>query len=375
MSIIGVLLRLRYKYIKTYPGILYVKTVRLNEWIKSFAEGHRTFWRRLWNVGIAGAVGVMVFGIYYLLRNLYSFYYKPEVATPVLPIIPGVTFSLRWLPHFFIALSISVFSHEAAHGIASCVERIRLKSFGLFLVFFLFGAFTEPDEEAFEKAKPMSKLRVYGAGPSVNAATAVVALLLITNMSLFYLTISPFYAPSSGVLIVKNYSGGPIELTGLKPGDVIYGLNNTLVNSPPEFSRCLVGVKPNETLTLSVLYENGTRDEVTIKTAEVPTNKSRGFIGLVEGFNYYPPRLPALPVFGPYHLMAFFVWLWTISISLAMINMLPISALDGGGFLKVSLELLSKDPEKIRLTQHISTAFFIILLGANMTLSILRFMF
>jgi len=356
------------------PAYLTYKFKRFNERIESLTEKHPGFWRNFWSGGIVCAVGIMIYGIYWLFMNLYSFFYKPEVASPVLPFIPGVAFDLRWLPHILIALSISAILHELAHGMAACADKISLRSFGLFLILFIFGAFTEPEEEEFKKARTLSKVRVYSAGPAVNLATAIPSFFLIANLSLFYLTISPFYAPSSGVLILGTYSSGPLEAAGLTPGDVIQSLNHTGVNDLFDFYEYLEEVKPNETLILSVLYKNGTGNRITIKTIEHPKNKTLGFIGLSVAFHYYPPRLPVLPASGPYHLYWFYWWSLMISLSLSMFNMLPIYPFDGGGFLKALIESLAKSPRKILLVQYVTSGFFILLLGANMALSILHFL-
>lgn len=374
LYLVGRLFHLEKYGLEIKPAYFTYKIKRFNERIESLTDKHPRFWRTFWSGGIVGAVGAMIYGVYWLAMNLYSFFYKPEVASPVLPFIPGVAFDLRWLPHIFIAVSVSAFLHELAHGMAACADKISLKSFGLFLVLFIFGAFTEPEEEEFKKARTLSKVRVYSAGPSVNLATAIPSFFLIANLSLFYLTISPFYGPSSGVLILGTSSGGPLEVVGLTPGDIIHGLNYTRVNDLFDFYKYLEKVKPNETLILSVLYKNGTEEEITIKTMEHPKNKTLGFIGLSAAFHYYPPRLPLLPASGPYHLYWFYWWSLMVSFSLAMFNMLPIYPFDGGGFLKALLESLAKSSRKIHLVQYATSGFFVILLGANMALSIIHFL-
>jgi len=368
LYLLGRLFHLDKYGLEIQPAYLAYKFKRFNKRVESLTERHPRFWRTFWSGGIVGAVGIMIYGIYWLIMNLYSFFYRPEVASPVLPFIPGVAFDLRWLPHIFIALSISAILHELAHGMAAGAEKISLRSFGLFLILFIFGAFTEPDEEEFKKAGTLSKVRVYSAGPSVNLATALAIFLLITNL----------YAPSSGALILGTYPQGPLEMAGLTPGDVIQGFNYMPINNVTDLYGYLIKVGPNENVVLSVLYKNGTEGKVTIKTIELPENKTRGLIGLSGVFNYYPSRLSMIPMdrlIGSYHLYWFYWWTLMISLSLAMINMLPIYPFfDGGGFLKALLEFLAKSPKKISLVQYVTSGFFVILLGANMALSIIHFL-
>ncbi|MEM2936441.1 MAG: site-2 protease family protein [Candidatus Bathyarchaeia archaeon] len=367
LYLLGRLFHLKKYGLEIQPAYLAYRFKRFNERIKSLTEKHPRFWRTFWSGGIVCAVGSMIYGIYWLVMNLYSLFYKPEAASPVLPFIPGVAFDLRWLPYILIALSISAILHELAHGMAACADKISLKSFGLFLILFIFGAFTEPEEEEFKKARTLSKVRVYSAGPSVNMATALAFFLLITNL----------YAPSFGALILGTYPQGPLEMAGLTPGDVIQGFNDMPINNVTDLYGYLTKVGPNESVVLTVLYKNGTEGKVTIKTIKSPENETRGFIGLSGVFNYYPSRLSVIPIdrlIGSYHLYWFYLWSLMISLSLAMFNMLPIYPFDGGGFLKALLESLAKSPRKIQLVQYVTSGFFILLLGANMTLSILNFL-
>jgi len=371
--IAGRLLRLRNKNIQAYPGVLYFKTLRFNKWVETAAKKRPTFSKIFWSMGIVEAAGLMAYALYYLGNNLHSFYYRPETAGPVLPIIPGVTIALRWLPHIFIAISIAVLSHELAHGLAASRENIRLKSFGLFFVFFMIGAFTEIEEEDLKKARPISKLRTYGAGSSANFLVALLALLLVSQQPIFTAAISPLYAPPSGVLVAKTLAGSPIEQVGIAPNDAIYAINDTQIFSVAKLQNYMHEIKPGTTLVLSVIHENQTKEQVVIQAAENPQNQSRAFIGIAEGFDYYAPRLSFAPILGPLHTYQFLTWLLIISLSLAMINMLPMYPCDGQGFITTLLERYTKSTAKIDTVKYATTALCLVLIAANMALSLLRF--
>ena len=64
-----------------------------------------------------------------------------------------------------------------------------------------------------------------------------------------------------------------------------------------------------------------------------PNVPERVFLG-VRVFNYYPPRGlgSLLSYMFPWHLYNFLNWFETLSISAALINMLPIPFFDGGRF-------------------------------------------
>ncbi|OYT55064.1 MAG: hypothetical protein B6U77_02240 [Candidatus Hecatellales archaeon ex4484_218] len=93
-----------------------------------------------------------------------------------------------------------------------------------------------------------------------------------------------------------------------------------------------------------------------------PENKSRAIIGI------YPVNYIKIT---PLYLTFFWIQLWSISI--AIINMLPIYPLDGGSFINYLLEEYVKKHAKI--LKIIISATFISLLGLNIGLTFLKFGF
>ena len=189
------------------PLYFMYKTTALNEWIGSLAGKRRGLWRTLGNAGIAVGVGLMVYAIYLLGSNLFNLFFRVEAATSIQPVIPvpGLTISWESFPYIVIAISLVLATHELAHGIATRVDNVPLKSAGVFVAVVLFGGFVEPDEEGLEKAPNQTKMRVYAAGSFTNAAIGLVVLLLFAN---FAATIAPFYT--------TNNAG--VEVQGLIPG-------------------------------------------------------------------------------------------------------------------------------------------------------------
>jgi len=170
--------------LKTYglqvkPLYLVYKTKRFNIALNETAKRFKQFWRVVWNTGVASAIGLMSYAIYILIDNLLKFFYVPEKASPMAPPIPGITIGLQTVPFFLVALAVIMITHEAAHGIASRIENIEIKSSGIIVIFLLFGAFVEPDDEQLRKAKLASKARVYGAGSLVNLLTAISIIIIV----------------------------------------------------------------------------------------------------------------------------------------------------------------------------------------------------
>jgi len=97
----------------------------------------------------------------------------------VTPIIPGVTLPWDQLPYLAVAVAVAVALHELMHGYAALRYGIPVKSVGVFsLLYVLSGAFVEPDEEGFKKARTEAKVAVLAGGVAVNVVLALAAMTL-----------------------------------------------------------------------------------------------------------------------------------------------------------------------------------------------------
>jgi membrane-associated protease RseP (regulator of RpoE activity) len=347
------------------PFYMIYKTTALNRLMERVAQKRRFGWLVVWNIASALAVGQILFIFYSLVKNAYFFFQKPEQASQVMLLVPGLTISLDSLPYILVSLVVVAVTHEFAHGIASLAEKIPLKSSGIFLAVVLPGAFVEIDEEKLEKAKSTTKLRIFSAGASTNIAVGMLVLLLLTN---FTLTISPLYFPqSSGVMITGLVEGGAAQNVGIKKWDTIFSLNGTPVRSVDELREYMTNVKPNSMLTV------GTgRGDLVVKTQTSTQGPSRALIGIVP-FNYYPPRVHSLPNELPYQIYLTENWMNMILVSVGLFNMLPIGPLDGGKFSDTVLKILRM--KRAKEIGTLITATCIVILGLNLILSFLRFGF
>ncbi len=158
------------------------KSTRLNSIIARLAAWHPMMWRTLGNAGVAASVGQAAFVTWLLFNNLLKFFFKPEQASPVQPLIPGVTISASSLPWFMLAAGLVILTHELSHGIQCVMEGIKVKSAAVLVAVITFGGAVEPDEEDLNKAPLISKLRVFAAGSIVNLLTG---LLLIPIRIIF----------------------------------------------------------------------------------------------------------------------------------------------------------------------------------------------
>lgn len=352
------------------PLYFMYKTTALNDWIGSLAERNPRLWRALGNAGIAVGVGLMAFALYTLALNLYHLIFRVEAATSIEPVIPlpGLTISWESFPYVVLAISLVLATHELAHGVATRVDKIPLKSAGLFVAVILFGGFVEPDEEKLEKAPSETRLRVYAAGSFTNAVIGVMILLLFAN---FAATIAPFYTTNYvGVQVGGLIPDYPAEQGGMQAGDVITAINGAPVHTTAELQRAMAGVPPGAEVSVSTL-----RGTVRIMIKADPNNASRGIMGVspIRDFITYTGKFPLLPNDLPYYLMRIEFWTSVVFVSVGIINMLPLYAFDGDRFLETLLRTAGVG--RTKEIRWAATAISLAILGLNFALSILRFGF
>ena len=352
------------------PLYFMYKTTALNEWIGSLAERRRDLWRVLGNTGVAVGIGLMAFAVYQLGFNLYNLFFHVEVATSIQPVIPlpGLTISWESFPYLVLAISLVLATHELAHGVATRVDNVPLKSAGVFVAVILFGGFVEPDEEKLEKASNQTKLRVYAAGSFTNAALGMVVLLLFSN---FAATIAPFYTTNHvGVEVAGLMPGYPAETAGLHTGDIITGVDGTPVHDTADLQHAMSGVSPGADVVL-----NTSRGNLHVITTADPKNSSHAIMGIspLQDVITYTGRFALLPDNLPYYLLRAEFWISIVFVSVGIINMMPLYMFDGDRFLETLLKALGigRTKEVRMFASSVSLA----ILGLNFLLSIMRFGF
>ena len=345
--------------LKVKPFYFMYRSKALNETLDNWAKKGRKFWLVLSNISIAFGVGLMIFSVYFLVNNLLKFIYPIGVAAPVFPVLPVITIRFYWLYYFFVAVVVVIWMHELAHGVIARLEKIPVLSTGVLAALVFFGAFVEPDEKEFERAPVLSRLRMLAVGSSTNLVTALLVFLLLSGL---------FISPA-GVLIHEIVPGGPMDEAGFQNWDVILAINNQTLITQTDFYEYMKHVKPNETLTLTVLHANQ-KVKRDIKTIAAEENKSRAIIGVFQLSSYHPNRL-GLDQYTGIHLFWTLFWIYLLSLSVAVFNMFPLYPFDGEKFLYYTLErLLGKQKLKFR---KILNVVFLGLLAGNMILSFARY--
>ena len=324
------------------------------------------------NVSVIAGFIMMAFAFWFLLNNVSNFFVAQSEFNELTVLIPGITLtSAPAITYFLLSIPIVLVMHEGGHGIVAALEKIKIKTGGFAIFIAMFAGFVEPDEEEFEKAKKISKLRVIGAGATSNVLFALVlGVVLLTNP--FFAMVVPepllsiFYELPEGVLILSIIENSGAEQAGLLANDIITSINGIPILSPADFP----SLNPGDTATVSVLRDGQPLDfGLTVMPA--PDDPERGLIGIMRDNSFaYTPVMNFIEWDNP-TISMFLLWLWMISFFIGIINMLPLPILDGGKFIHIIIDKRFSD-KGVKTVMWIIYAFTFILFGLNIALSYMK---
>ena len=325
------------------------------------------------DVSVVAGFLMMGFAFWFLLNNLSNFFVEPTEFAELTVLIPGVTLtSGPAIAYFLLSIPIVLVIHEGAHGIVASLEKIKIKTGGFAVFIALFAGFVEPDEEEFDKAKKISKLRVIGAGATSNVIFAfALGALLLTNPIFALILPEPlvewFYDAPDGVLVISIIPDSGAEKAGLQSGDLITAINGVVIITPLDFQK--IDLKPGETVTVTV-QRNGQQLQLPVEIMPSPDDPNRGLVGIMRD-----NALSYKPVYNfiewDPQVSMFLLWLWMISFFIGIINMLPLPILDGGKFIYTIIENKASE-QKINGIMWAIYAFTFVLFGLNIALSYVK---
>lgn len=326
------------------------------------------------NVSVVAGFLMMGFAFWFLISNVSKYFVAPTEFSQLTVLIPGVTLtSSSSILYFLLSIPIVLVVHEGAHGIVATLEKIKIKTGGFAIFIAMFAGFVEPDEEEFNKAKKVSKLRVIGAGATANVIFALVlGVLLLTNP--FFAMVVPepllsmFYDLPDGVLVLSIIEDSGAERAGLLANDIVTSINGISILSPLDFQKA--ELKPGETAQVSVLRDGQTK-QFSVEVIPSPEDPERGLIGIIRDNSFaYKPILNFIEWKDP-NVSMFLLWLWMISFFIGVINMLPLPILDGGKFIHTIIDKKISD-KAVNITMWGIYAFTFGLFGLNIALSYIK---
>ena len=324
------------------------------------------------NVSVIAGFIMMGFAFWFLLNNVSNFFVAQSEFNELTVLIPGITLtSAPAITYFLLSIPIVLVMHEGGHGIVAALEKIKIKTGGFAIFIAMFAGFVEPDEEEFEKAKKISKLRVIGAGATSNVLFALVlGVILLTNP--FFAMVVPepllsiFYELPEGVLILSIIENSGAEQAGLLANDIITSINDIPIFSPADFP----SLNPGETVSVSILRDGQPLD-FGLEIMPAPDNPERGLIGIMRDNSFaYTPVMNFIEWNDPTVSM-FLLWLWMISFFIGIINMLPLPILDGGKFIHIIIDKTFSD-KVVKTIMWIIYAFTFTLFALNIALSYMK---
>jgi len=326
------------------------------------------------DISVVAGFLMMGFAFWFLLNNVSNYFEEPTKFSELTVLIPGVTLtSSASITYFLLSIPIVLIIHEGAHGIVATLEKIKIKTGGFAIFIALFAGFVEPDEEEFNKAKKISKLRVIGAGATSNVIFSfALGAILLTNPLFAIVLPQPIlgwmYEEPDGVLVLSIIEGSGAEKAGLQPNDIITAINGVDVRTPLDFQKA--DIVPGQTVNVSIL-RSGQQLELPIVIMPSKDDPERGLIGIIRDNSFaYKPVYNFIEWNNP-SLSMFLLWLWMISFFIGIINMLPLPILDGGKFIHSILDKKTSERTVNGLMWGIY-GFTFALFGLNIALSYIK---
>ena len=326
------------------------------------------------DVSVVAGFLMMGFAFWFLLANISNYFVEPTEFAELTVLIPGVTLtSASAILYFLLSIPIVLVVHEGAHGIVATLEKIKIKNGGFAIFIALFAGFVEPDEEDFDKAKKISRLRVIGAGATSNVIFAfALGAILLTNPMFAIILPEPvlgwFYESPEGVLVLSVIEDGGAEQAGIKENDIISKINDVRIVSPIDFQK--INLIPGEVVNVTVLRD-GQEIVFPVTIMPAPDDPERGLVGIMRDNNLsFKPIYNYIEWNNPQFSM-FLLWLWMISFFIGIINMLPLPILDGGKFIHTIIDkkISEKSVNGAMLGIY---AFTFIIFGLNIALSYMK---
>ena len=326
------------------------------------------------DVSVVAGFLMMGFAFWFLLANISNYFVEPTEFAELTVLIPGVTLtSASAILYFLLSIPIVLVVHEGAHGIVATLEKIKIKNGGFAIFIALFAGFVEPDEEDFDKAKKISRLRVIGAGATSNVIFAfALGAILLTNPMFAIILPEPvlgwFYESPEGVLVLSVIEDGGAEQAGIKENDIISKINDVRIVSPIDFQK--INLIPGEVVNVTVLRD-GQEIVFPVTIMPAPEDPERGLVGIMRDNNLsFKPIYNYIEWNNPQFSM-FLLWLWMISFFIGIINMLPLPILDGGKFIHTIIDkkISEKSVNGAMLGIY---AFTFIIFGLNIALSYMK---
>lgn len=236
---------------------------------------------------------------YLLLSDITKMSTNENIMMELTPLIPEVTIHITI--GLLIAIIIGIVIHEMAHGIIAVRNGISIEDVGILYFLIPLGAYVNPNEDEYENARSLSKLKIVAAGPFANLIAAL----------LFFIVLSIVYFTFDSMIISAVSIQSPLHGI-IHPGTIIHSVNGIEITSA----------------NMLTIFNQAPNFLMTIATSEGIYTAQRGTMELM--------GLIITPKFNLFGDIVF--WGFLINFSLGIVNLVPLFILDGGHMITIPFE-------------------------------------
>ncbi|WP_440060257.1 M50 family metallopeptidase [Thermogladius sp. 4427co] len=300
--------------------------------------GAGSIWRRL-SILFIGFYAISLVWFYTFLAE--AFVNRLAGGGGLAVLVPGLNITGVDLVYFIIAVSVAAIFHEYFHGKVASSTNTKVKSFGLALVFALPLAFTEVDEEEFQRSKLVNKISILSAGVAANLIIGLVAIVL------FNTTVS-----QNGLLVTGVVPGSLASRAGIQPYSLILGINGWNITSLYDL-RSILSNTSITTLNITLLTPEGVVKHLIVYRSTL--DKTLGV------YVSTPPAewlRNALGVYYAAQVVKLLFWTYIVNINLAVLNAAPLFITDGG---RIIFEFLGSRSRRIAIALNIASLLLLVI--------------
>ena len=355
---------------------------------------------------------------------------KVPILIPLIPYLPDIFHLdfLPSFPftYWIIIIAIIAIPHEFAHGIFARLNKIKVHSTGFGFLGPFLAAFVEPDEKQMNKAKKFPQLAILASGTFANVIFTVIFIFLLwiffistfAPAGVYFNTYSVSILNTSEITFPSNFSLDSAYVPVISGNNTYYAnpqvLKQTLdskfpyiqaLDDSPAFKSNLSGAiseidgkkilsfdelketlnskSPYQEITITTINDKLKTDKIKEQKITLSERNGRAFLGI----GIIPPSSSGLlgsvyniiaeiknplvyyqSYLGDFGLFIYNLLWWTvmISLSVALVNMLPVGIFDGGRFFFLTVWGITGSEKFARKLFKIITIAILVLVAALM---------
>jgi len=306
---------------------------------------------------VAIVIGMAIFYIWFLpeilSKTIIPYILHLSGKTPIAPepsLIPvPLMFMYREiLMYIIVAIGIGVVVHETAHAIVALREGVKLRSWGIGILFLMPIAFVEPDDNEFNRASVRSRLNIVSAGIFANALVALATFLVLQTVQYYVL---PMYGNTTVVAVATSADCSiciPSDTCPAKAFEtptIIYLINSTRIYDVAQVGQILRHTRMNTSIQITLCSFDGRCRNTTVELYAYNkdiwnTNKTmvpclgvqmQNAIAFEKNGSVYINRWVI-------ELQRYLYFIFIINLSLYALNSIPFMISDGSLFISIASE-------------------------------------